>query len=54
MRIISNRFHIILTGYLTEMAPVRKVSAVHTSEISKKFTEMLVRITILMVLTRPY
>ena len=44
MRIISNRFHIILTGYLTEITADEKNSAVHTSEISKKFTEMSVRI----------
>ena len=44
MRIISNRFDIILTGYLTDITAGEKILAVHTSEISKKFTEMSVRI----------
>ena len=45
VRIKSKRFHIILTGFLTEITAGEKNSAVHTSEISKKFTDMSVRIT---------
>ena len=45
MRKKSKRIHIILTGFLTEITAGEKISAVHTSEISKKFTEMSVRIT---------
>ena len=44
MREISKLFDIILTDYLTENGPVRKISGAHTSEITVKFIEKSVRI----------
>ena len=45
VRLISYCFDIILTVCLTGITPVRIILGIHTSEITKKITEMAVRIT---------